>query len=74
MHLGVRRSSCRSASSASTLNPMRTTYRFCARSKAEASNDDGDELDNGMAVYATGVPAHSLAYRRMTGEMQEMSD
>jgi hypothetical protein len=74
MHLVAKRSLSRSASSAPTFNPIRTTCHFCASLKAEARNDDSDVLDDGIAIYAIGVPIHSLAYGRMIGEQQEMYD
>jgi len=61
MHLVAKRSLSRSASSAPTFNPIRTTCHFCASSKAEAPNDDSDVLDDEIAIYAIGVPTHSLA-------------
>ena len=72
MHLVAKRSLSRSASSAPTFNSIRTTCHFCASSIAEAPNDDSDVLDDGIAIYAIGVPTYSLAYGKMTGEQQEM--
>lgn len=50
MHRDAKRSLSRSASSASTFDPIRTTFHFCTSSKADAPNDDGDDLDDGMAI------------------------
>lgn len=57
----VSRRSCssdRSAFSASNVNSIRTTYRLSASSKAEALNDDGDNVDDGITIYAIGAPTH----------------
>lgn len=72
MHLDVKRSSSRTASSAPTFDPIRTTCHFCASSKAEAPSDDGDDLDGGTAIYAIDAPAHSLANSQVIGEEQEV--
>lgn len=71
MHSDARRSSRRSASGAS-FNPTQTACRLYAGSKADASNDDGDDLHEGTAVRAIGAPTHGQADRQMTGEEQEM--
>ena len=72
MHLDEPRSSRRSASSTSTFNSTQTACRLCAGSKADASNDEGDDLDERTAVRAIGAPTHGQADRQMTGEEQEM--
>ena len=72
MCLGAKRSLRRSVSSALTFNPIWTTYHFCASSKAEALNNDGNDLDDSTAIYAIDDLAHSLACRQMIGEKQEI--
>lgn len=70
--LSLRVPSRYSASSVSTFNSIRTTYRFHARSKAEASNDDSDDLDDETPVYGSSVTGYSLARGQMIGEQEEM--
>jgi len=72
--LSLQRSSCCSAPSASYFNSIRTTYRLHQRSKAEASNDDSDDLDDGTAVYEIGVTAHNLTCGRMIREWEGLGE
>lgn len=53
---------------------MRTTCRLSASSKAEASNDDGDNLDDGTTIYAIGAPTHGQDDTQVTEEQQEMDN
>lgn len=73
IHLDGRRSSRRSASSASTFNSVQTACRLCAGSKAEASNDDGDDFWTKGRLSVRSVPTHLVRpIGKMTGEEQEM--
>jgi hypothetical protein len=70
--LDAKRLSSSSASSEPTFDPIQTTYHFRASSKGKALNDNSDDLDNRIAIYAIDILVYSLVYRQVIGEKQEI--